>query len=57
MKTIVHQAIGMHLSTHLETGLTKRTQKLLSIRIIVKNRFAPIAATPHVVTRSGILNP
>jgi hypothetical protein len=37
--------------------LTERTQKLLPIRIIVKNRFSPIAPAHHVVTRSGILNP
>ena len=57
MKMIVHQAIGMHLPPRLETGLTKRTQKLLSIRIIVKNRFASIAPAHHVVARPGILDP
>jgi hypothetical protein len=37
--------------------LTERTQKLLPIRIIVKNRFAPIARAHHVVARTGILDP
>jgi hypothetical protein len=33
----------MHLPPRLETGSTERTQKLLPIRIIVKNRFTSIA--------------
>jgi hypothetical protein len=57
MKMIVHQAIGMHLPPRLETDLTERTQKLLAIRIIVKNRLAPIAPAHHVVARPSILDP
>jgi hypothetical protein len=37
--------------------LTERTQKLLPIRIIVKNRFASIAPAHHVVARTSILDP
>jgi hypothetical protein len=37
--------------------LTERTQKLLPIRIIVKNRFVSIASAHHVVARSGVLDP
>jgi hypothetical protein len=37
--------------------LTERTQKLLPIRIIVKNRFASIAPAHHVVARPDRLDP
>ncbi len=56
MKMIAHQAIGMHLPSSLETSLTQGPHKLHPIRVLVENRFAPVAPAHHVITRSGVFD-
>src|SRR5262245_35822106 len=56
MKMIGHQTIGMNPPTGLGAGLPERLKKKLPIRIILENRFTPIAVVHHLVNRPGALN-
>jgi hypothetical protein len=56
MIVIRHQDEGVHPPTGALARLSQRSQKLFLIRVIVKNRFLPIAAIQQMINRSGELH-
>jgi hypothetical protein len=53
---IPHQAVGVDWPAGLGAGFGEGLQKATTIRVILKNRLAPVAAIQDVIDRAGIFH-
>ena len=53
---IPHQAVGVDWPAGLGAGFGEGLQKATTIRAILKNRLAPVAAIQDVIDRAGIFH-
>jgi hypothetical protein len=56
MKMIAHQTVGMHLPAALLAGGAQGREKALSIQMVPKNLFTPIAPAHQVIDCSLVLD-
>ncbi len=56
MKMIWHQDIGVNLPAGLDAHFGESRSKALTVRIVEKDRLAPVTATQEVVDRTGVLD-
>ena len=50
---LAHHAVGQHRSVEAVHRLGNRRQKCMSIPVVNKDRFAPVASQSSVVSRTG----
>ena len=53
MAVVAHQAAGQHRSVEAVHRLGNRRQRCMSIPVVNKDRFAPVASQSNVVNRTG----
>jgi hypothetical protein len=56
MKMIAHQTVGVRLPAALLAGGAQGGEKALSIQIVPKNLFTPIASTHQMIDSSLVLD-
>ena len=56
MEMIPHQAPGVHLPIGLDAGFAQGFEEPFPIRVVLEDRFAPVAPIHRVIDRAGIFD-
>ena len=56
MKMIRHEDVGMNLPTSLRARFAQRLDQTLPIRVVLEDRFAPVAPIHHMIHCPRILD-